>query len=58
MTTLRLAMKAVEEGLRTIEREGSQASVLDRMQHRKELYELVAYDRYTELDQQVGNYKA
>lgn len=57
VTTLRLAMKAVERGLTTIRDEGTQASILDDMQHRKELYELVQYERYNAFDQSVFNFK-
>jgi len=43
VTTLRLAMRAVTEALRTLHEEGSAASLLDRMQTRKELYALLRY---------------
>lgn len=57
MTAFRLAMKAVEEGLRRLLDEGTQAGLLDRMQTRKELYELVRYAEYAELDQQIAGYE-
>lgn len=57
VTTLRLAMKAVEEGLTRIKNDGSQQALLERMQHRKELYALVQYDKYAELDEQVAGFK-
>src|SRR4029077_11327170 len=38
VTTLRLAMKAIEDGLGVIGKEGTQSSLLDRMQTRAELY--------------------
>ncbi|MEU2038324.1 methylisocitrate lyase [Nocardia niwae] len=50
VTTLRLAMHAVENGLREIDRTGTQAALLDRMQHRSRLYELLRYQRYSEFD--------
>ncbi|BDT98425.1 2-methylisocitrate lyase [Nocardia sputorum] len=50
VTTLRLAMHAVENGLRDIDRTGTQAALLDRMQHRSRLYELLRYQRYSEFD--------
>ena len=57
VTTLRLAMKAVEEGLVTLQKEGTQASLLDRMQTRSELYELLRYADYQRFDQDVFKFK-
>jgi methylisocitrate lyase len=57
VTTLRLAMKAVEEGLATMHKEGTQAALLDRMQTRAELYELLRYEDYQRFDQDVFNFK-
>ena len=50
VTTLRLAMFAAEEGLRAIAAEGTQSGLLDRMQHRSRLYELLQYERYNDFD--------
>jgi len=44
VTLLRLAMKAMEAGLAVLAAEGSQESLLDLMQSRAELYELLGYD--------------
>jgi methylisocitrate lyase len=57
VTTLRLAMKSVENGLKTILTEGTQETLLDKMQHRKELYELIEYERYNQFDQNIFNFK-
>lgn len=57
VTTLRLAMKAQEEGLKTILSQGSQEMILDRMQHRKELYELTRYEEYNAFDKNIYNFK-
>lgn len=57
VTTLRLAMKASELGLKTIQSTGSQENSVKDMQTRKELYELTSYDRYNELDQNIFNFK-
>ena len=57
VTTLRLAMKAVEEGLATIQQEGTQASLLERMQTRAELYDLLRYEDYAQFDQDIYNFK-
>lgn len=57
VTTLRLAMKAVEQGLALIQKEGTQAPLLDQMQTRAELYELLRYADYQQFDQDVYNFK-
>jgi len=57
VTTLRLAMKAVEQGLALIQKEGTQAPLLDQMQTRAELYELLRYADYEEFDRDVFNFK-
>ena len=44
VTLLRLAMKAMETGLAVIADEGTQESLLDLMQSREELYDLLGYD--------------
>jgi methylisocitrate lyase len=57
VTSLRLAMKAVEEGLSAIRAEGTQESLLNRMQTRAELYELVRYKDYQQFDKGVFDFK-
>ncbi|PIS09770.1 MAG: methylisocitrate lyase [Bdellovibrio sp. CG10_big_fil_rev_8_21_14_0_10_47_8] len=57
VTTLRLAMKAQEDGLKHILAQGNQEQILDKMQHRKELYELTNYERYNSFDQNIFNFK-
>lgn len=44
VTLLRLAMKAMEVGLGILSDEGTQESLLDLMQTRQELYDLLGYD--------------
>jgi methylisocitrate lyase len=44
VTLLRLAMKAIEAGLGLIADEGTQSGLLDLMQSREELYDLLDYD--------------
>ena len=46
VTTQRLAMKNVEMGLKSIFENGHQNKIIDKMQTRKRLYELVEYDKY------------
>lgn len=57
VTTLRLAMKAAEDGLRHIFEEGSQEKILDKMQHRKRLYEILQYEDYNSFDKDIFNFK-
>ncbi|AQA25918.1 methylisocitrate lyase [Rhodococcus sp. MTM3W5.2] len=57
VTTLRLAMFAAEQGLREIHTEGTQSGLLDRMQHRSRLYELLEYERYNEFDSGIFNFR-
>jgi len=57
VTTQRLAMHAVEVGLDTIVSEGSQEGVLDQMQTRKRLYEVLHYEDYNAYDSSLYNFK-
>ncbi len=50
VTTLRVAMKAAERALRELASSGSQRSILEDMQSRAELYELIGYDGYEARD--------
>jgi len=50
VTMLRVAMKAMEEALAAIRREGSQVSLLGQMQTRQELYDLIEYEEYDRRD--------
>lgn len=56
VTLLRIAMGAVEDGLRTIAAEGTQESLLPRMQTRSRLYELLGYDEYSAFDSAVFDF--
>ncbi|MFB6605275.1 methylisocitrate lyase [Streptomyces noursei] len=56
VTLLRLAMGAAEDGLRTLAAEGTQASLLPRMQTRSRLYELLGYADYTAFDSAVFDF--
>ena len=46
VSTQRLAMQNVELGLKSIFRDGHQNNIIDKMQTRKRLYELVEYEKY------------
>ncbi|WP_043262115.1 methylisocitrate lyase [Streptomyces sp. e14] len=56
VTLLRLAMGAVEDGLRTLAAEGTQESLLPRMQTRSRLYELLGYQDYSAFDSAVFDF--
>jgi len=56
VTTQRLAMKSVEDGLRAIFADGHQNNIIDKMQTRKRLYELVEYEKYNSLDEKIYNF--
>ena len=58
VTTQRLAMKNVEDGLRAIFDDGHQNNIIDKMQTRKRLYELVEYDKYNALDEKIYNFSS
>jgi len=57
VTTQRLAMKSVEEGLRSIFKDGHQNNIIDKMQTRKRLYELVEYEKYNTPDKKITDFK-
>jgi methylisocitrate lyase len=50
VTAMRVAAKATEMAFRELRDTGTQAGLLNKMQTRAELYELIEYDRYTETD--------
>ena len=56
VTTQRLAMKNVEDGLRDIYANGHQNNIIDKMQTRKRLYDLVDYEKYNSLDEKIYNF--
>ena len=56
VTTQRLAMKNVEDGLNAIFADGHQNNIIDKMQTRKRLYDLVEYEKYNSLDEKIYNF--
>ena len=58
VTSQRLAIKSVEEGLRAIFEDGHQNNIIDKMQTRKRLYDLVEYEKYNALDEKVYNFSS
>jgi len=57
VTSLRLAMQAVEDGFRTLAAEGTQQSLVSRMQTRQRLYDVLSYESYAKIDQDLYNFK-
>ena len=56
VSTQRLAMKNVEDGLKSIFKSGDQNNILDKMQTRKRLYELVEYEKYNTPDKKITDF--
>ena len=50
-------MGEVDRGLDAILRDGDQNGILDRMQHRKDLYDLLRYEEYSKFDQDLFNFE-
>jgi len=57
VTTQRLAMKNVEDGLKIIFNDGHQNNIIDKMQTRKRLYKLVEYEKYNTPDKKITDFK-
>lgn len=58
VTALRVAAKAMEEVFWTLREKGTQVDWLDRMQTRRELYELIRYNEYEEIDRELPHWAA
>ena len=56
VTTQRLAMQNVEMGLKSIFKDGHQNNIIDKMQTRKRLYELVEYEKYNTPDKKITDF--
>ena len=57
VTLLRLAMQAADAGLAAIAALGTQEGLLDQMQHRRDLYDLLDYPAYNAFDVSVFDFK-
>jgi methylisocitrate lyase len=57
VTTLRVAMGAIGRGLGEIAETGTQSGLLQEMQTRADLYELIRYEDYNQFDQSVFNFR-
>jgi methylisocitrate lyase len=56
VSTQRLAMKSIEDGLRAIMKDGHQNNIIDKMQTRKSLYKLVEYNKYNTTDKKITDF--
>ena len=56
VTTQRLAMQNVELGLKSIFQDGHQNNIIDKMQTRKRLYELVEYEKYNTPERKITDF--
>ncbi len=56
VTTQRLAMKSAEDGLKSIFKDGHQNNIINKMQTRKRLYELVEYEKYNTPDKKITDF--
>lgn len=54
MTLLRIAARAMEEALNQIKKEGSSRSIVGQMQSRQELYRLIRYADFEQLDREIA----
>jgi methylisocitrate lyase len=55
MTALRVAMQAAGEAYHTVVSTGTQETLMLRMRTRRELYDLIRYDEYGELDRKASH---
>ena len=56
MTAFRVAMKAAEATYAELRAKGTQLGLVDRMQTRQELYDLIRYSDYEAIDRRLGDY--
>ena len=57
VSSLRIAMGAIENSYATLKKEGSLISVVNQMQTRKRLYEVIKYEEYNKFDEKIHNFK-
>ena len=57
VTLLRLAMHAADQGLAVLGERGTQRDLLERMQHRRDLYDLLDYAGYGAFDAEIFNFE-
>ncbi len=54
MTAFRVMMRAAQDVYQELKQAGTQAALLDRMQTRQQLYELIGYADYEQFDRQIA----
>lgn len=57
MTAMRLAMKAIDDGLAILKQDGTQAALVKHMWTRSRLYEALGYAEYNQFDQDIYNFE-
>lgn len=55
MTAFRMAAESARRAYETVLREGTQASILDKMMTREALYRLIEYESYNALDKEIAD---
>ncbi|MFQ5686598.1 MAG: methylisocitrate lyase [Candidatus Scalindua sp.] len=54
LTTFRVTLKSVADVLSKLKEEGSQETFIEKMMTRKELYEIIGYEDYKEIDKKIS----
>ncbi len=54
MTAFRAMTKAVEDALRELKKNGTQKNLIDKMHARQQIYDLIRYSDYEEIDRRIG----
>jgi methylisocitrate lyase len=54
LTTFRVMLKSVADALSKLKTEGSQEEFIEEMMTRKELYEVLGYEDYEEIDKKIS----
>lgn len=54
MTAFRVMTKAVEDALKALEKNGTQRNLLGRMHTRQQIYDLIRYSDYQDIDRRIG----
>ena len=57
VSSLRLALGAIEKAFKLLKKEGSLQGSMDMMQTRLRLYEVLQYEKYGQFDQNIHNFK-
>jgi len=57
MTTMRLALKAIDDGLAILKQDGTQGALVEHMWTRSRLYDALGYAEYNQFDQDIYNFE-